>query len=318
MLSSAELLPHTKTLLAFLKDNKQKGGTLLLSGAGVSTDSGIPDYRGHNGSYYKAHRPTTHQEFIEPNSVLLRKRYWARSIFGYSGFHNAMPNDGHRAMAKLEEFGLLGVPTRDVTCVTQNVDGLHQRGGMRSVLELHGSGHHVECLSCGHEVKRIDYQRTLAKLNADFVDGINAQSTDTNDRSKELMPDGDANLENQDFSSLIVPSCESCSEGLMKPSVTFFGAAVEKELVERVYRACDDAAGLVVAGSSLTVYSAFRFVKFMHDAGKPICIINSGETRGDPLASLKLSVDVTDVFKQAVEVTKAEKEGKEKINTVNQ
>jgi NAD-dependent SIR2 family protein deacetylase len=245
----------------------KRGRFLALTGAGISTESGIPDYRGPE-SAKRDHRPMRYQEFVRSPGA--RKRYWARSSLGWSSVARAAPNDGHRALARLQRVGAVaGV-------LTQNVDGLHQRAGSHEVLELHGTLAEVRCLACGRPEARTLLQRRLGRLNPGL------QRT-----PRAIAPDGDAEVPAALIERFVVPSCLLC-RGVLKPAVVFFGENVPRERVERAWTMLDHAEGLLVLGSSLTVFSGYRFVARAAEQGKPVVIVNDGPTRGDAAASLKL------------------------------
>jgi NAD-dependent SIR2 family protein deacetylase len=240
------------------------GGVVVLSGAGISTESGIPDYRGESGSL-RTHTPMTYGDFVASESG--RRRYWARSHLGWRTIARAAPNDGHRAIATLQARGYLsGV-------ITQNVDGLHQAAGARDVIELHGNLDRVICLTCRTTSAREALDRRLRLANAEFEG-----------EATRINPDGDVELPDEVVQTFHVVSCEACTSGVLKPDVVFFGENVPKSRVERCYRLIDDGQAVLVLGSSLTVMSGFRFVRHAAKAGKPVLIINQGVTRGDPYA----------------------------------
>jgi NAD-dependent SIR2 family protein deacetylase len=246
------------------------GGVVVLSGAGISTESGIPDYRGESGSL-RRHTPMTYGDFVGSDSG--RQRYWARSHLGWRTIGRAVPNDGHRAVAALQERGYLdGV-------ITQNVDGLHQAAGARNVIELHGNLDRVVCLDCRSASPREDLDRRLREANPTF-DG----------QAIRINPDGDVDLAEDAVAEFRLVGCTSCASPLLKPDVVFFGENVPRRRVERCYRLIDDARALLVLGSSLTVMSGFRFVRYAAKAGKPVLIVNLGETRGDPYAALRVNL----------------------------
>jgi NAD-dependent SIR2 family protein deacetylase len=249
-------------------------GFVALTGAGMSTDSGIPDYRGPNSP---ARMPMTYQEFVSGPGP--QQRYWARSHIGWSRMKRAEPNPGHLAVARLET---------DTTCrmvITQNVDGLHEAAGSRRVCALHGRIADVLCLGCGERTRRSALHDRLEELNPDWA---------ARHRDVVVRPDGDVDLDDTD--DFVVPRCTSCA-GVLKPDVVFFGENVPKERVLRCYAAVDAAASagaaLLVLGSSLTVMSGLRFVRHAAKHGMPVVIVNRGATRGDPLASYKLDVGLT-------------------------
>jgi NAD-dependent SIR2 family protein deacetylase len=237
------------------------GGVVVLSGAGLSTESGIPDYRGETGRTRRG-EPMTYQTFT--GSAEARQRYWARSHLGWRHVTGAPPNSGHHAVAALERHGLV----RGV--ITQNVDGLHQAAGARHVTELHGSLHRVVCLSC--------WQRT-PRMALD--DRLRAAIPAWDQRAAAVNPDGDVALE--DTAGFVAADCEGCG-GVLKPDVVFFGENVPKDRVDACYDLVSAAAALVVLGSSLTVMSGFRYVRHAASLGIPVLIVNQGATRGDALA----------------------------------
>lgn len=253
--------------------------TVVLSGAGLSTASGIPDYRDPQGAW-KRRPPVQHADFVRSPAV--RRRYWARSLLGWPAFAAAEPNPGHRALARLEQAGRLG------PVVTQNVDGLHQRAGSRRVLDLHGRLDTVVCLGCGQEAPRAALQRDLLRANPAFGDGARATPA----------PDGDADVEGGDLSGFEVPGCADCG-GTLKPGVVFFGGAVPRERVEQAYAWVAEAEGLLVVGSSLMVFSGWRFVREAAERGVPVAILNLGVTRGDALATLRLAAPCAPVLEAA-------------------
>lgn len=243
---------------------------VALTGAGVSTDSGIPDYRSP-GSPRRT--PMTYQEFVSSEEA--QRRYWARSHVGYARLAHVEPNDGHRALAALERTGTLR------GLITQNVDGLHTAAGSRAVIDLHGRISDVVCLGCGRRSDRAELQQRLAELNPGFIERAGAQV--------EAAPDGDAEL--AAVADFRLAYCTSCG-GVLKPDVVFFGENVPRERVARAYALFDELSpsngALLVAGSSLAVMSGLRFVRYAHRCGLPIVIINRGQTRGDPLATLRI------------------------------
>jgi NAD-dependent SIR2 family protein deacetylase len=242
----------------------------VLTGAGCSTASGIPDYRDANGDWKRA-QPVMLQHFLDDE--LTRKRYWARSLVGWRRMHAAQPNDTHRALAALEAGG------RVAQLVTQNVDGLHQAAGSRNVIDLHGRIDVVRCMGCEQRVPRAGVQADLVRRNPAFA-RLDAQPA----------PDGDADLDAIDYAAFDVPPCAACG-ALLKPDVVFFGEGVPKERVARTMAAIERADAMLVVGSSLMVYSGYRLVLAMRDAGKPIAAINLGRTRADDLLTLKISED---------------------------
>jgi NAD-dependent SIR2 family protein deacetylase len=243
------------------------GEVLILSGAGLSTESGIPDYRGPTGLARRA-EPMTYQEFT--GSAAARRRYWARSHYGWRHVAAARPNAGHHAVAELQRRGLLS------GIITQNVDGLHQAAGAQRVIELHGSLDRVVCLACGQRTAREALARRLRAANPGWA----AQVT-------EISADGDAVVADQQAELFEVVDCQDCG-GLLKPDVVFFGENVPRPRVEECYALTGQASVLVVLGSSLTVMSGYRFVRHAARLAIPVVIINRGPTRGDALARLIL------------------------------
>jgi NAD-dependent SIR2 family protein deacetylase len=245
-----------------------------LTGAGLSTDSGIPDYRGP-GSPRRL--PMTYQEFLSGESA--QRRYWARSHVGWARMAHAEPNAGHRALAELERAGALR------GLITQNVDGLHTGAGSRDVIDLHGRIADVLCVACGRRSPREELQRRFTALNPGFVEEAGA--------GVEAAPDGDAELDAT--SGFRLAPCLGCG-GVLKPDVVFFGENVPKERVARAYGMVDGAGALLVAGSSLTVMSGLRFVRHAHKHGIPVVIVNRGATRGDEFATVRLDRGCSEVL----------------------
>ncbi|WP_433349232.1 NAD-dependent protein deacetylase [Microtetraspora malaysiensis] len=264
---SGETDAVTDTHFRLLADLVADGDVVVLSGAGLSTESGIPDYRGESGRTRRAgHDPMTYQTFI--GSAAARRRYWARSHLGWRHIARAAPNAGHRAVTGLQRRGLLaGV-------ITQNVDGLHQSSGARDVIELHGSLDRVRCLGCGTRTPRQALDDRLRAANPDWHAEVGA-----------INPDGDAVLADDRVDAFQVVDCHGCG-GVLKPDVIFFGENVPRTRVDDCYQLVEHAGMVLVLGSSLTVMSGYRFVR--HAAGRdiPIVIINRGPTRGDTDALL--------------------------------
>ena len=233
---------------------------VAFTGAGISTESGIPDYRGLGS---KVRNPVQYRPFLE--DPLARQRYWARSMVGWPRFSAAAPNEGHRALAAMQRAGALG------GLITQNVDGLHQAAGHERVIELHGCLAEVLCLQCGTIERRASVQERLLALNPGWT------------ASADLAPDGDADLTSVD--GFVVPACANCG-GMLKPNVVFFGESVPAATVQAAFGMLEAAEVLLVVGTSLTVYSGFRFVRRAAERGMPVAIVNMGPTRGDPLATL--------------------------------
>ena len=244
------------------------GGIVVLSGAGLSTESGIPDYRGPSGSL-RRHTPMTYDSFVADPTA--RHRYWARSYLGWRALASARPNDGHRAVAGLERGGLL------TGIVTQNVDGLQQAAGARTVIELHGGLDRVVCRGCARQTPRTEVDALLRAANPAFDAEVS-----------QLNPDGDVELPDEALRKFVMVGCPACGGGPLKPDVVFFGEPVPKDRVARCFDLVDAARALLVLGSSLTVMSGYRFVLRAGRRGIPILVVNQGPTRGDGLAALKL------------------------------
>jgi NAD-dependent SIR2 family protein deacetylase len=245
----------------------RRGNVTVLSGAGLSTESGIPDYRGPDGK--RRVTPMTYGEFVA--SKANRQRYWARSFVGWRRFAGAGPNDGHRAVADLQRLGLVRA------IITQNVDGLHQLAGARDVLELHGNLILVRCLNCGETTPRTELERRLAEANPHF-EVIAGQ----------IRPDGDVMLPDEAVAGFHPPRCLVCSSDLVKPDVVFFGESVPNIRVEHAFSHVEASSGLVVVGSSLQVMSGYRFVRRAAANGIPVAIVTRGPSRGDEQATIRL------------------------------
>lgn len=251
---------------------------VALTGAGLSTESGIPDYRGPVTAQ-RPRSPIQHLDFVR--SAATRQRYWARSMRGFPTMAAARPNAAHRALADLErcaELTLCGV-------LTQNVDGLHQAAGTSRLIELHGAIHRVRCLQCGALEPRAALQERLLRLNAGWP-GHEA-------RAASLAPDGDADIDAAALASFTIAPCLACG-GVLKPDVVFFGDSVPRPVLDAAWELLAQAEVLLVAGSSLTVYSGFRFVRRAAEQKVPVAIVNLGPTRGDPLAQLRIDARLGD------------------------
>ncbi|MDK1328071.1 NAD-dependent protein deacetylase [Arthrobacter sp. zg-Y1143] len=243
----------------------------LLTGAGLSTDSGIPDYRGPDAP---PRNPMTYQQFVgDPD---LRRRYWARNHIGWHHLRHAVPNPGHAAVVRLERRGLLS------GLITQNVDRLHTDAGSENVIDLHGRYDRVVCLNCRTEFSRADVAVLLQELNPGYLERVRSDGG--------IAPDADAEIADTD--DFVVADCPVCG-GMLKPDFVYFGENVPKDRVAEAFAVVDAAGALLVAGSSLTVMSGLRFVRYAAKAGKPVVIVNRGTTRGDPLADLKIDMGVS-------------------------
>lgn len=258
-------------LLVGLRDRHEGRPALVLTGAGISTESGIPDYRGPDGN--RRVTPMSHQEFTATSAA--RQRYWARSFIGWSRFTSAEPNDGHRAVTALQAAGVFG------TVITQNVDGLHQEAGTRDVVELHGSLGEVVCLTCDERTDRDLVQALMDEANPGFTAHALGEVADGSQVSSQIRPDGDIVLADEAVATFIAPRCLVCGEDTLKPDVVFFGGSVPKPRVEHCFARTDEAPALVVLGSSLKVMSGYRFVRRAAANGIPVVVITRGPTRGD-------------------------------------
>ncbi len=260
-------------------------GAVALTGAGMSTDSGIPDYRGP-GSPRRT--PMTISEFCSGTSA--QQRYWARSHVGYARMTRAVPNDGHRAMAELEHSGVVRA------VITQNVDDLHRAAGTQNVIDLHGRIADVVCLDCGAQTPRHELQDRLDVLNPGFVERVGA--------AIETAPDGDAVL--ADVAGFQIAGCTACG-GRLKPDVVFFGENVPSERVEAAFGLVDSAGLLLVAGSSLSVMSGLRFVRRARlRLDIPVVVINRGPTRGDEFATVRIDAGCSEVLRELVSTRSGE------------
>ena len=252
------------------------GGVAVLSGAGLSTESGIPDYRGPTGSL-RRHAPMTYQAFMGDPAA--RHRYWARSYLGWRQIAGAQPNAGHLAVSALQCDGLIA------GIITQNVDGLHQAAGATEVIELHGGLDRVVCMSCGLTESRRDIDARLRAANPDFDARVAA-----------INPDGDADLVDDELAGFRMVPCAWCGSDLVKPDVVFFGENVPRPRVDRCFELVERARSLLVLGSSLTVMSGLRFVRRAAAIGTPVAIVNQGQTRGDELATLLVDAPLGQVL----------------------
>jgi NAD-dependent SIR2 family protein deacetylase len=263
-----------------LADLVARGGAVVLSGAGLSTESGIPDYRGRDG-VLRHRAPMTYQELVGDPAA--HRRYWARSHLGWGHVARARPNAGHAAVAALQRRGLLaGV-------VTQNVDGLHQAAGAHDVVELHGSLGTVVCVACGDRTGRSELAARLSAANPGFAAAV-----------RRVGADGDAEVVDADLADFRVVPCRRCGDGPLKPDVVFFGEAVPKDRVARVAALVEGASALVVLGSSLTVMSGYRFVLQAARRGIPVAVVNAGATRADDRADVRVDASLGEVLPELV------------------
>jgi NAD-dependent SIR2 family protein deacetylase len=261
--------------IALLKQHR----FVALTGAGMSTDSGIPDYRGPGAqARARGRTPMTYQELCSGPEA--QRRYWARAYVGWALMRDAEPNAGHHALARLE------AGSRCTGVITQNVDGLHDQAGSSALVALHGRIRDVVCLGCGDLTSRALIQQVMAAANPGWLEAHRESLTEVHAR-----PDGDAELD--DTAAFVAPECDCCG-GPLKPDVVFFGENVPRDRVDRCHRMIDGAQALLVLGSSLTVMSGFRFVRYAHSLGKPVVVVNRGVTRGDGHAAYKLQHGTTE------------------------
>lgn len=266
------MIHHLDDLRALVRRSSR---ILVLTGAGVSTASGIPDYRDHDGLWKRA-EPMRYRLFVDDPEA--RRRYWARSFVGWPRFRAARPNPAHHALTRLEGTGRVGL------LVTQNVDELHQASGAQRVLDLHGVLSRVVCLDCQSAMPRTGFQQELERRNPGFEGG-----------AATVAPDGDADLAGDRVAGFIVPDCPRC-DGVLKPDVVFFGENVPAERVTRVMTALERADLLLVVGSSLMVRSGYRFAVAAHERGVPVAIANRGRTRADDLAAVRVEGEAADTL----------------------
>lgn len=277
---------EVRALASFVADAER---LLVITGAGVSTESAIPDYRSPRGAYSRNFKPMTHQDFMRSEEN--RRRYWARSFVGWNRFaERTVPNAAHDAIAALQREGHVW------RLITQNVDRLHQRAGADPVLELHGTTHEVVCLACGDVTPRRTLQRALARLNPEMARRLleeeeeqsASKKKNTTAGSSAQRPDGDAEMDASDAAAFSVPACASCRGGPLKPAVVFFGDGVPAATHASAAEASAGADAVLIVGSSVSTFSAFRLVRDAARRGAPVAILNAGETRCDDVATLKV------------------------------
>jgi NAD-dependent SIR2 family protein deacetylase len=276
LIPDPQQISEADSLAGFIREHAD---LTVLTGAGCSTESGIPEYRDDDGNW-KHRQPMQFADFVREENQ--RRRYWAQSFAGWQRISSARPNPAHHAIAELERSGY-------VSCViTQNVDNLHKAAGSQNVIDLHGVLQHVRCLDCGARSSRREFQVRLRDSNP----GWSAAMT-------TIAPDGDARISVDDVRSFVVPECLQCG-GIVKPDVVFFGEPVPESRLNKAKQFLRRSRALLVIGSSLMVFSGYRFARFASAAGQPIAIVNRGTTRADELATHKLTANCAELLAQAV------------------
>ncbi|KAJ4965879.1 hypothetical protein NE237_017728 [Protea cynaroides] len=275
----------------------QSRNLMLMTGAGISTESGIPDYRSPNGAYSTGFKPITHQEFVRSSRA--RRRYWARSYAGWRRFTAAQPGAAHIALSSLEKAGRINF------MVTQNVDRLHHRAGSNP-LELHGSVYSVVCLDCGYSFCRNIFQDQVKALNPKWASAIESLEFGNPGSDKSFgmrqRPDGDIEIDEKFWEEEFhIPTCQKCN-GVLKPDVIFFGDNVPKDRADKAMEAAKQCDALLVLGSSLMTMSAFRLVRAAHEAGASIAIVNIGVTRADNFVPLKINARCGEIMPRLLDV----------------
>ncbi|XP_039117077.1 NAD-dependent protein deacylase SRT2 isoform X2 [Dioscorea cayenensis subsp. rotundata] len=289
--------PSSKDMNLLFQFFDQSHKLMVLTGAGISTESGIPDYRSPNGAYSSGFKPITHQVFVRSSKA--RRRYWARSYAGWRRFSAAQPSAAHYALASLEKVGQISF------MVTQNVDRLHHRAGS-DPLELHGSVYSVVCLDCGASICRDLFQEQVKAFNPKWAVAIeNLESGNPgSDKSfgMQQRPDGDIEIDEKFWEeNFIIPDCEQCG-GTLKPDVVFFGDNVPKERAVKAMEAAKNCDAFLVLGSSLMTMSAFRLVRAAYEANAAVAIVNIGETRADDFVSLKINARCGEILPRLLEM----------------
>ncbi|MFW9033851.1 Sir2 family NAD-dependent protein deacetylase [Corynebacterium striatum] len=280
---TTEPTPHAAERVA---EQLRSGGVMVLTGAGVSTDSGVPDYRGPQGSLSR-HTPMTYQEFCYDSAA--SHRYWARSFVGWRVMDAARPNRTHYALVELECAGLLS------GIVTQNVDGLHKEAGTETLIPLHGDMEHVVCLNCGYAEDRRAFDARLAAANPGYLERWVV-------RADEVNPDGDVALSQQAVDEFVMAPCIRCGSELLKPDVVYFGEPVPAERRDAARDLLARSSSLIVVGSSLAVMSGYRFMLDALKQGKEVSVINGGPGRGDPKATTLWRAQVAPAFDELLDL----------------
>lgn|SRR3990167_541000 len=275
-----------EALLSFIENAKK---LVVVTGAGISTDSGIPDYRSPGKV---PPNPITHNQFVSAEEY--RKRFWTRSYIGYLPFSTASPNISHYVLQELEKEGKLH------HMITQNVDGLHRKAGTSKLTELHGNLHHVRCLNCDHKLTRMDMQRKIEELNGEILSLKDREKL----HQQSVKPDGDVEMGNFDYNLLRIPECDNCSVGTLMPEVVFMGGTVPTHISEAATRAVEEGDSLLVVGSTLTVYSSYRLAKLAKSKNIPLAIVNRGLTRADSFADIKIEDSIADTLSTCYKLLK--------------
>ena len=298
--SSLSLQQASSLLSLFISTHSPKLG--LLTGAGISTASGIPCYRGELGSYSKGHEPVQHSDFIRNPSK--RARFWARSLRGFRYFANRQPTATHHLLSKLESVSAIS------GIVTQNVDRLHHKAGSINVVELHGRGDVVACINteCTFREPRTTFTESMEEMNQEWMkkNGLvqiqlsGGEEGEEGGGGEDIRADGDAHISLDDYDDFVVPSCHKCG-GTIMPELTFFGGSIQPEIKDSAARIIDEADALLILGTSAHVYSAYRLVRSASLAKKPIMMVNIGETRVDDMVDIKIEHALDDVLQQSVE-----------------
>ena len=256
--------------MKILKELVSSNDWFVLTGSGVSVDSGIPTYRNNDGKWMRS-KPVEISDFLD--SCEARKRFWLRNMLGWKFMSKAIPNSNHQYLSTLQKKGQLNC------IVTQNVDGLHQKAGSSNVVDLHGRIDTVTCVTCGLKFSREYIQNLLIEKNPKFAE-----------ITGKILPDGDAKIDNVNYQSFNVLDCPNCG-GILKPDTVFFGESVPKKIVERTFKLLDTSPGILVIGSSLATYSGYKYCRYAKENNKRVLIINKGPTRADDIADIKVSED---------------------------
>lgn len=266
-------------------------------GAGISTESGIPDYRSEGVGLYQRsnHKPIQHPEFVKSHQT--RKRYWARNFLGWPKFSSVQPNATHYKLAEME------LENRISHIVTQNVDNLHWKAGSKKYTELHGNGYKVICIGggekdnqCNYSIDRHDFQQILTSFNQNLIDKVKSLESSLKDE-KSMRPDGDVEISQDDIENFYLPACPECG-GQLKPNIVFFGDNIPRKRIDQVVRLIIESDGVLVLGSSLTVFSGYRIILQAKELGLPTAVVNIGETRADKIVDIKINAKCSDILKE--------------------